>query len=375
MNIVVDENIAFAKEAFSGFGEVILMHGREITNSALRDADALVVRSITEVNEDLLRDTPVKFVGTATIGTDHVDEDYLYSKNIYFTSAAGCNAKAVKEYVFTALLKILVERKLKLKDLSIGIIGVGNIGKRIEQAANILGLKVLLNDPPRQRLESDPKFVSLEKALEADIITFHVPLNLEGIDRTVHLLDEDKLQNLGKGTIIINASRGPVIDNAALEKLLDKKDFSVVLDVWENEPDVNIDLMNKTVFATPHIAGYSLEGKVNGTKIIYDALRDFTGSGKSWKPNLPQIENSVISIDENLRLEEKLNLLFDSIYKIEKDDYEMRRIKEFQHEERAKYFDKMRKDYPFRREFNNYTVSVDDNDKQFLEILNAFGFL
>src|ERR1035437_5505412 len=223
MKIIADENIIFVGEAFSELGEVHLYSGREITNALLKDADVLLVRSVTNVNADLLEGTNVKFVGTATIGTDHVDTTYLSEKNIRFVDARGCNSDAVAEYVFTALLKISNEQNFELKGKSIGVVGVGNIGSRIVRLAKVLGMKTLQNDPPLRRKTGEERFLDLKDLMDVDIITFHVPLNMDGEDRTYHLFDYEKLNSLKDDAIIINASRGPVIQNSSLEELICKK--------------------------------------------------------------------------------------------------------------------------------------------------------
>ncbi len=374
MIFVVDENIALAEEAFSQFGDVLLIGGRQITNEFLRNADALIVRSITYVDENLLQNTNIKFVGTATIGTDHIDTYYLNKNNIAFADANGCNADSVVEYVFTALLKIAVDNNLTLKNRSIGIIGVGNIGSRVVKYAEALGLKVYKNDLPKQRAGEGSNYVSLEKALQADIITLHVPLNKTGIDKTFHLLDEKKINELKNNTIIINSSRGGVVDNKALLDLIDKKHFKVILDVWEGEPMINTDLLQKIHVGSAHVAGYSLEGKVNGTKMIYDAICKFTNQLNDWEPKLSTVENNIIDMSSAKNLEEKLNLIFKQIYNIAKDDSQMREMIEMDKSLRSAYFDKLRKEYPLRREFTNYTVLIEANDKQLKDILEAFRF-
>ena len=231
MKLVVDENIALAEEAFSQFGDVLLIGGRQITNEILRNADALIVRSITKVDENLLQNTNIKFVGTATIGTDHIDINYLDKNNIAFADAKGCNADSVAEYVFTALLNIAPREKISFKNKSIGIIGVGNVGSKVAKYAEALGLKVYKNDPPKQRADKGNNYVSLKEVLQADIITLQVPLNKTGIDRTFHLLDEEKLNKIKNNSVIINSSRGAVVDNKALLDIIDKKHFKVILDV------------------------------------------------------------------------------------------------------------------------------------------------
>lgn len=374
MKLVVDENIALAEEAFSQFGDVLLIGGRQITNEILRNADALIVRSITKVDENLLQNTNIKFVGTATIGTDHIDNNYLDKNNLAFADAKGCNADSVAEYVFNSLLKIAVDNKLTLKNRSIGIIGVGNVGSKVAKYAEALGLKVYKNDPPKQRADKGNNYVSLKEALQADIITLHVPLNKTGIDRTFHLLDEEKLNKIKNNSVIINSSRGAVVDNKALLDIIDKKHFKVILDVWEGEPLINTDLLQKALVGSAHIAGYSLEGKVNGTKMVYDALCRFTNQQNDWEPKLPTVENNIINVSSAKNLEEKLQLIFKQIYDVEKDDSEMREMFEMDNDSKAAHFDKLRKGYHLRREFNNYTVMIEKNDKRLKDILEAFRF-
>jgi erythronate-4-phosphate dehydrogenase len=374
MQLVVDENIAFAGEAFSQFGDVALISGRQITNDILRNADALIVRSVTNVDENLLQNTNIKFVGTATIGTDHIDINYLDENSIGFADAKGCNADSVAEYVFTALLKIAIDNKLTLKNKSIGIIGIGNVGSRVEKYAEALGLKVYKNDPPKQRAGNGSNYVSLEEALMTDIITLHVPLNKTGIDKTFHLLDEEQLNKNSSGSILINTSRGAVVDNKALLDVIGKKHLKVILDVWEGEPSINADLLQKVLISTAHVAGYSLEGKVNGTKMIYDALCRFTNQQNDWEPKLPTVENNIIDVSSAENLEEKLHFIFNQIYNIKTDDSEMKEMKEMHNDSRAAYFDKLRKEYPLRREFTNYTILIEETDKQLKGILESFRF-
>ncbi|MBU1095339.1 MAG: 4-phosphoerythronate dehydrogenase [Bacteroidetes bacterium] len=358
MKIIVDENISFGFEAFSTIGSVTLMPGRGISNEALKNADALVVRSITEVNESLLKGTNIKFVGTATIGTDHIDLEYLKKNNITFTSAAGCNSHAVKEYVFNAIFSICVKYNFSLKDKSIGIIGVGNIGSKNAAIAESLGLKVFKNDPPLERLNPSAGYCSLQEALSCDIVTFHVPLNKEGIDKTVHLLNESNIELIKPGAILINSSRGPVVDNEALKKRMNiKKDLYVVLDVWEKEPDFDTELLKLIEYGSPHVAGYSLEGKVNGTVFVYEALCNYCGINPVWSPTYPPVNNHLIKISGNRTLEKTMHTIFTHAYKIEEDDSAMRKITNAKQEDVGKQFDFLRKDYRFRRELNNYRIN------------------
>jgi erythronate-4-phosphate dehydrogenase len=372
LKITADENIAWAKEAFSEFGEVTLLQGREISPASLKDTDILIVRSITKVDKNLLGESKVRFVGTATIGKDHIDIEYLRNNNITFADAAGCNANAVKEYVFTALVEVLEERKVKFEDLSIGIIGVGNVGSKVAACAESLGMKTILNDPPLKRKTGNEKYRELNEALSADIVTLHVPLNKDGIDKTFHLFDFEKINHLKDHTILVNSSRGSVIDNMALEKVIDKKNLTVILDVWENEPVINSSLLKKVFIGTPHIAGYSYEGKVNGTMMIYTALSKFLNKKESYSIKPAKVDNSVIEIKENVSIENSLLKIFKRIYDIKKDDYNLRKI--LPEGNGGKYFDSLRKEYHLRYEFSNYTVIVPEKETRLRNILSAFGF-
>ena len=371
MKIIVDENIAFGKEAFEQFGEVVLISGRDISNAHLKDSDALIVRSITNVNQELLNGTKIKFVGTATIGTDHIDVDYLEKSNIAFASAAGCNSHAVTEYVFSAITHLVNKHKIKLEDLSIGVIGYGNIGTKVCAVAEALGLRVLKNDPPVERKTGRKDFYKLEEALSCDIVTLHVPLNNGGADNTYHMLNDKNISLINERTILINSSRGPVIDNKVLkEKLLIKKDILTVLDVWEKEPDYDAELMNLVELATPHIAGYSFEGKVNGTVMVYKALCEFLNVLPTWKPELPVVSNNQIDIDGNETTEKMLSNIFNKSYKISDDDKLLREGSLLPVKEKSNHFDSLRKNYRFRRELNNYTVNLKNKNDRALKVIN-----
>jgi len=374
LKLIVDENIAFADLVFNQFGEVKLLPGRQIENKHLIDADVLIVRSITEVNESLLKNTPVKFVGTATIGTDHIDLDYLKKNKITFADAKGCNAFSVAEYVVTALISLAVRFDFNLAGKTIGIVGVGNVGSKVTQFAEALGMNVLLNDPPLQRKGDIRNFVELDEILSADIITLHVPLNTQGIDKTYHLFDIEKLNKIKDGSILINTSRGAVVNNNALLDVILKKNLKVVLDVWENEPNVNIELLKNVLIATPHIAGYSAEGKVNGTKMIYNSLCEFINTEKSLSFVIQPPENSIIDFDADEKLEISLEDLISKICLISDDDMLMREMIFMNQIERVKYFDGLRKNYPERREFNNYTVRLKSTNSSVKNLLEKLRF-
>lgn len=369
LKIIADENIAYAEEAFSLLGDISFLHGREITNEVLKKADVLLVRSVTNVDEKLLDGTKVKFIGTATIGTDHIDTKYLNENNIAFSSAKGCNADAVAEYVLTAISKIVAEKNLLFNELTIGVVGCGNIGSRVAKYVSALGMKVLKNDPPLQRISKNNNFVSIDEIENADIITLHVPLNTEGIDKTVHLFNKERLLRLKENSILINTSRGAVVDNNALLEILQSKNITTVLDVWENEPQINEYLLKMTTLATPHIAGYTLEGKVNGTKIIYDALCRFLNVKSIWKPELPSVTENRIKIKLQQPIEEIISLLSSRIYDIKNDDLQLKNS-----ENPVKNFDLLRKYYPLRREFNNYFIEFNQQNEKLEKTLKTLRF-
>jgi erythronate-4-phosphate dehydrogenase len=372
VKIIADENIPFVKECFSSAGDVTTVHGRKISKDILIDADALLVRSITKVNKDLLEGTKVKFVATATIGFEHIDIDYLKSKNIGFASAPGSNANSVAEYVTSALLNLAEKYHFDVATKSIGIVGVGNVGSRVEKKAKALGMKVVLNDPPLKRQTGDEKYRPLNEIFDCDIVTLHTPLTKEGIDRTYHLADDNFFAAMKDGAIFFNTCRGPVHDTSALKKAIQSKKLSAcVLDVWEKEPDIDTELLNMVDFGTPHIAGYSYDGKVVGMIMIYNAFCGFFGIRPKYTSNdfLPPAQ-----IPEIVIKNEKSPLLsaVNTLYNISKDDANLRLMKNEPADKRGAYFDALRKNYPVRREFPN--TKITDADGNVKNILEGIGF-
>ena len=372
MKIVVDENISFGIEAFSQFGDVHLHKGREISNDTLKDAEVLIVRSVTKVNKDLLKGTKIKFVGTATIGTDHVDTEYLKQNGISFADAAGCNSHAVKEYVFNSILHIALNNNISLNGKSLGVIGCGNIGSKVSAIGEKLGFNVLRNDPPLKRISNSNLYKEFDEVIASDIVTLHVPLNKTGIDKTYYLLDEKEINELTPGTILINSCRGPVVNNTALKKRLQKeKDIFVVLDVWENEPRIDPELLGLVDIASPHVAGYSLEGKVNGTVIVYEKLCTVLNQTPSWKPKMPDITDNVLK-PQSKNIFPALYEIFQKVHSLVEDDIQLKKAQSMDADMRGKHFDEMRKTYRFRRELSNYNVVSPSDEKDFISSLEAF---
>jgi len=371
IKIVADDKIPFLKGVLEPYARVIYLPGQKISRDILIDADALLIRTRTKCTQSLLYATQVRFIGTATIGFDHIDTLYCEKNKITWTNAPGCNSSSVQQYVASALLSIASYKNFSLKDKTIGIIGVGNVGTKVEKFARTIGMKVLLNDPPRSRIEGGAKFVDLEDVLDnADIITVHVPLNRAGEDKTYHLFDKVNLKKMRKGVWFINSSRGEVVDSLALKELLDSgKPGGVVLDVWENEPDIDHLLMAKVFIATPHIAGYSTDGKANGTAMAVNALsRYFELPLNNWYPdNIPAPLIPEISFDCKGKRDE--DILRESIlhtYNISHDDKDLRSS--------PSGFEKLRGDYPLRREFTSFSVNLKGGNNKVLKILKELGF-
>ncbi len=371
MKIVADDKIPFLKDVLEPFSEVIYLPGNSIKANDLMDADALLVRTRTKCNESLLKGTTVQFIGTATIGFDHIDTGYCDHHNIKWTNAPGCNSSSVQQYIAAALLKLSKDHDLDLKKQTIGIVGAGNVGSKVKKIARSLGMNVLINDPPRERREGKSEFVSFDTILkEADIITLHVPLNLTGEDRTIHLFNDDSILKALKHPWLINSSRGEVVETLALKKALRSGLIKgAVLDVWENEPDIDPELLSYAFIATPHIAGYSTDGKANGTSMVVDALsRHFNLPLTGWYPqNVPLPEIPFLEINGTGKSDE--DIIREAVmhtYDISMDDVKLR--------ESLSAFEKQRGNYRLRREFHAYTVRLNEGSVRVKKILEEFGF-
>jgi len=388
LRILADENIPLVREAFGQLGDVHLLPGRALSATTVRDADVLLVRSVTPVNAALLDGSRVRFVGTATIGTDHVDEDYLRRRGIRFAYAPGSNADSVADYVTAALIEVAARLHMTLRGRSLGVVGVGNVGSRVVRRALALGMSVLKNDPPLARVTSDPTYLPLDALMECDFVTLHVPLTRAGQDATYHLFDAGLLRQLKRGAVLINTARGAVVDNGALLAVLQSGHLAAaVLDVWENEPDIRAELLERVTIGTPHIAGYSLDGKVNGTVMLHRALCEFLGVRDEWRPEIHVAppEDAVIeltapavatssepSADACLAA---VATAVRHVYDIWRDDAALRCILNLPPHQRPQYFDRLRKEYPVRREFSRYTVCLRINVcPETAQVLEGLGF-
>ena len=277
MKIIIDDKIPFIREAMASIdAQTVYLSGMNITKADLKDADAMIIRTRTHCDAELLEGSSIKFIATATIGHDHIDKAYLEKKGIVWTNCPGCNASSVGQYIHSVMLVMEEEKGFDLKNMTFGIVGVGNVGKEVAKAVSSFGCKLLLNDPPREEV-GEKGFVSLEQmAEECDVISFHTPLTFEGTHPTYHLASNSFFSSLAKRPLIINSGRGEVVDNRALLYAMDKHLVSqAVIDTWENEPHIALPLLEKVFLGTPHIAGYSADGKANATRMSLEALCRF----------------------------------------------------------------------------------------------------
>lgn len=378
MRILADENIPLAEAFFSDLGVLVRKAGRTLCREDLQETDVLLVRSVTPVNAALLEGTPVRFVGTCTIGTDHLDLDYLHQAGIHWASAPGCNARGVVDYVLGSLLALAEYTGAELSSRCYGIVGVGQVGSRLAKVLKGLGWRVLLCDPPRQA-QYDDGFVPLEQLrAECDVISLHTPLTYDGPYRTHHLFDGAQLAALRPGCWLINASRGAVVDNDALREALtaSRPDLQVVLDVWEHEPRIDPILAQHCRIATPHIAGYSLEGKVRGTAHIYQALCHHLGviPHRHLKDLLPPPQLQRLVFGAQATPEYVMTTACRAIYDPRSDDARFR-----QHlltaplSEQAMRFDALRKHYPIRREIEGLEILLTEAQPTLAQWVRALG--
>lgn len=377
MKIAADGNISYVEEAFGALGDVRVLRGREISPDDVRDADILLVRSVTQVGESLLEGSRVRFVATATIGTDHIDQTYLRNKGIGFTSAPGTSANAVAEYIVAALLTVCERQGRDLGQSSMAVVGVGNVGSKVAVYAEALGMKVFLNDPPLERQTGDKVYRPLDEVIGCDFVTMHVPLTREGQDPTFHLMDEAVLKKMSPGSVLLNTARGAVVDGGALSKELKAKRLSAVLDVWEGEPNIDVELLGEVALGTPHIAGYSFDGKVNATVVIYQAACKFLGVDPSWDPAAETASVEVPELDIDCAGKTEWDVLRGTVlsaYDIGTDDAALRKIRDLPEKDRGFHFEKLRREYPLRREFFTARMTLRNQTREIEKKLEALGF-
>jgi erythronate-4-phosphate dehydrogenase len=376
MRIVADENIPLLDAFFAGIGDIHRYPGRTLDRAAVAEADILLVRSVTRVDRALLEGTPVRFVGTCTIGTDHLDLDYFKEAGIRWSSAPGCNARGVVDYVLGSLLTLAEIEGVELASRTYGVVGAGQVGGRLIKVLRGLGWNVLVCDPPRQASEGGD-YVSLDEIIaRCDVISLHTPLDKTGDTPTWHLFDRARLQQLKQGAWLINAARGPVVDNSALrEVLLEREDLQAVLDVWEKEPAVDVELAELCVIGTPHIAGYSLDGRQRGTAQIYQALCAHLGQPASIRLEdlLPKPWLAQVTLDAATDPVWALNALCRGVYDPRRDDADFRRSLVGDAESQRLAFDALRKHYPPRREIDGLQVRINGESAALRQLVEALG--
>jgi erythronate-4-phosphate dehydrogenase len=378
MKILVDQAIPYGGECFSTIGAVDLFDAEELSPEDVRNADAMVVRAVTRIDAGLLDGGDIRFVASPTSGTDHVDLEYLKARDVGFAFAAGGNANSVAEYVVAALLYLATRHKVDLAGKSIGIIGVGHIGSWVAKKARALGMQVFLNDPPLRRATGDTCYLPLSSLYNCDFLTLHTPLTWEGIDKTYHLVDESFLDSLKPGVFLINTSRGGVASTQALKHALKNRHLAgAVLDVWEHEPDIDPELLDLVDIATPHIAGYSVEGRIRSVEIVYEALCRYFGikEGCRMSDFLPEGGRLQIEIDPStVEDQELLDSIVQAVYSIESDDANLRGVESLPVDERAAHFIQLRHEYPARREFAHADVTLQTSSPGVVDILPELGF-
>ncbi len=387
MKIVIDEKIPFIKGVFEPWADVVYSPGRAIDSAMVSDADALIVRTRTRCDRRLLEGSRVRIIASATIGFDHLDTSWLEKAGIRWVNAPGCNSGSVMQYITAALFHLASRHSLDLPSLTLGVVGVGNVGAKVVRAAKAIGMTVLQNDPPRQRRDGGEEFLPLERVLtESDILTLHVPLTTDGVDRTMHLIDSTSLARLKRSCIVVNTSRGEVVDNNALRVALEEKRLrGAVLDVWEGEPETDRRLVELVDIATPHIAGYSVDGKANATVNSVRQVAAALGIPlHDWAPaSLPPPSEPLIDLNrhpdaKNPREPESgfthnrfekssLELVASAVrhtYPLEDDDRLFRND--------TGKFEYLRDNYRIRREYGSYIVKSPDPAAR--QILTDLGF-
>lgn len=377
MKIVADRGVPFVQHFLRGLGELVLVDGRAMNAAMLRDADILVTRTVTRLGEQLLRGSRVRFVASPTSGVDHVDLGFLSRAGIGFAHAHGCNARSVAEYVVSALCALAESRGLELPGLRAGVIGCGAVGSMVVRFLEALGIACLCNDPPLRKAAPAGEYRELAELHDVDILTLHVPLTDSGPHATRGLLGESLLSALRPDVVIINTSRGEVVDDGALRRFLDRNcDASAVLDVWSREPGIDPGLHALAKIGTPHIAGYSADARLRATQAISSAIRAYLGRdpGEVALPSLPPPAIAEIPIVSGAGDMEAVRLAVLASYDVRSDAAQLRRIGDLDEGERAAYFSALRDGYPMRREFPAHSVVVPARMTSCSSMLAALGF-
>ena len=383
MKIIADQQISHVAQAFSELAEVTLCNGREITAESIHEADVLLVRSVTLIDANLLEGSQVKFVASATSGQNHIDSDYLQRNNIGFADAKGSNARSVAEYVLSSLFVLADQHDFKLKEKTVGIIGCGEVGSRVVAMLEAMGVQTIMNDPPLKdaignNASIGDKYRDLQEVLLADIVTLHVPLTEDGSYPTQQMVNSGFLDKLNDDVILLNTSRGGVIDEMALRAHIESHhNMKVVLDVWENEPDIDTDLLTHTSIGTPHIAGYSIDAKLRATEMIFRSMCEFFKLDAAWQAvtELPDENMPELNLNADVDDEDAIQIAVLASYDVRGDSEALRCLPEINIEQRGRYFDELRKNYPVRREFTATAIRLPEDKKTLAKKLRQMGFI
>jgi erythronate-4-phosphate dehydrogenase len=367
LKILVDENIPAAVACFSQFGEVQQVNGRQLTRDSIGDAEVLIVRSVTKVNENLLAGSGVHFVGSTTIGTDHLDLSYLHANDIHYCNAPGSNAESVVDYVLSVICRIDNILDRLLAGATVGIVGYGNVGRRLGRRLSALGITCRAYDPLLDQSQF-PELCSLEEVIDSDLLCLHAPLTRDGPFPSYHMMSADQLCAMPKNAVLLNAGRGEVVATEALQELIARRpDIQLALDVWEGEPDFPVALASACRIATPHIAGYSADGKLTGLNMVASELATFLGVELTSFDKPDYVTRAVPIYCDGEDVADFIRRTVASVYDVEEDNLRFRAI--IQSSARGEGFDLLRKSYPVRRElaFSDLTVG----NAKFLSLLNA----
>ena len=376
MHIVCAASMTAGREAFATAGRLTVLPERDITAAAVREADALAIRSKVRVNRELLEGSRVRFVGTATAGFDHLDVPYLESRGIRWCASPGCNANSVAEYFVAGLLTLAQRHGFTLAGRTLAVVGVGHIGRLVCAKAELLGLRVLRNDPPLAEATGDPIYRPLEEILpQADIVTLHVPLTDDGPHATRKLADDRFFGQLKPGTLLVSACRGEVVDEDALRHArASGRVGPMILDVFDHEPVGPLDLMQQADLISPHIAGYSHQGKLNGTAQVYQSLCQFCEIAPAWTP--PRAQGlPTLAVDATGKTDEAaLAALVRQAYDIEAEDRALRAGLDPDPAARGRHFEQLRGKYPVRHEFAQYDVRLVGASPALVRTVTGLGF-
>ncbi len=373
MQVIADKNIPYVYDAFKGVGQLRLLESGEITAATVKNCDILVVRYVTRVDKKLLAGSRIKFVGTVSAGTDHIDLRYLKDQKIAFSAAPGSNAESVAEYVIAALLSLHKLGRINIPEATLGVVGVGNVGSRVAIKAKALGMNVLLNDPPKRRTTDDKSFKPLSSLMGSDVITIHTPLTFTGKDKTAGLFGAKRLAGLKRGAVVINTARGGIVCERSLKKCLTSGRLGgAVIDVWENEPNIAPGLVDLSDISTPHVAGLSQEARLAAVCVIYAAVCAHFRIAPVWKPPVRRRAPLVCVRSPRDTLCSVLHGAVRRIYNIEKDSAEFK-LEVVKGPTAGAAFTAFRKRYLRRSELSSRVLAL-SGPARFARVMRTLGF-